>query len=111
MTKQEKHLWHDFLRELPIKFQRQKAIGNYIVDFYCYKAKLVIEIDGSQHFEDAVLKYDNKRTEFLQSLGLNVIRFTNIDIDRNFDQVCENVWNILPPPTSWAPPSKREAFD
>ena len=91
MTKQEKHLWYDFLCKYPIRFQRQKTIDNYIVDFYCHKAKLVIELDGSQHYTEDGLVYDNIRTDILERYDLEVIRFSNMDIDRNFTAVCETI--------------------
>ena len=91
MTRQERHLWYDFLSGFSIRFFRQKPIGKYIVDFYCSKAKLVIELDGGQHFEENGIKYDYKRTEYLESLGLKVLRFSNLDIDRNFREVCEMI--------------------
>ena len=75
MTPEEKHLWYDFLREYPIRFQRQKTIGNYIADFYCAEASLVIELDGSQHYEEKNKESDAERTAFLESYGLTVIRF------------------------------------
>ena len=87
-TRQEKRLWYDFLKGYPVRFQRQKAIGNYIVDFYCHRARLVIELDGSQHFETDAERYDKVRTEFLEIQGLKVIRIANIDVDRNFEGVC-----------------------
>ncbi|MBR5535791.1 MAG: endonuclease domain-containing protein [Clostridia bacterium] len=87
MTRQERHLWYDFLSKYPIKFQRQKVIDNYIVDFYCHKAKLAIELDGSQHYSDAGVSNDEKRTQTLKQYGLTVMRFSNLDIDRNFDAV------------------------
>lgn len=95
MTKQEKHLWYDFLSRYPIRFQRQKTIGNYIVDFYCHKAKLVVELDGSQHFDEQGIAYDAKRTAFLESLGLRVVRFSNHDVDSNFNGVCITVKQIV----------------
>jgi very-short-patch-repair endonuclease len=88
MTKQEKRLWYDFLSTYPVRILRQKVIGSYIVDFYCNKAKLAIEIDGGQHYENAVMDYDNKRTEKLQDFGIGMLRFTNIDINENFEGVC-----------------------
>jgi very-short-patch-repair endonuclease len=91
MTKEERHLWHDFLKTYAVQFNRQKVIGNYIIDFYCDKAKLVIEIDGSQHYEDSEISYDKERTEYLNQLGLKVLRFTNIDINKNFNGVCETI--------------------
>lgn len=88
MTKQEKHLWYDFLCKYPIKFQRQKAISCYIADFYCHSAKLVIEIDGSQHYLPENKKHDEKRTDVLSEYGIEVLRFTNFDIDDKFEGVC-----------------------
>ena len=87
-TRQEKRLWYDFLNRYPIRFQRQKAIRNYIVDFYCHAAKLVIEIDGDQHGEPKSIRYDSKRTADLEQLGLLVLRFTNSDVEHGIDQVC-----------------------
>ena len=93
MTPQEKHLWYDFLSKYPkeYRFQRQKTINNYVADFYCHKAKLVIELDGSQHFTDEGIIYDNERTEILQAYGLTIIRFTNYEIDKIFDSVCKQI--------------------
>ena len=88
LTKEEKHLWYDFLRNYPIRFIRQKVIGKYIVDFYCAKAKLVVELDGSQHYEDSGKAYDTLRTEFLEQYGLKVIRISNLDVNNNFEGVC-----------------------
>ncbi len=88
MTRQEKHLWYDFLSHYPVRFQRQKTIDNFIVDFYCHAAKLVIEVDGSQHFEESGRIYDEERTRVLKSYSLEVIRFTNLDVDKNFSGVC-----------------------
>ena len=89
MTKEERHLWYDFLRDYPVRFLRQKVIGNYIVDFYCNQARLVIELDGSQHFEQAEIIRDKERTEVLESYGLEVLRIPNNEISRNFRGVCE----------------------
>ena len=90
-TPQENHLWYDFLREYPLKFQRQKVVGNYILDFYCNRAKIAIEIDGSQHYEDDGRKYDDRRTEILEKQGIKVLRFSNYEINTSFDEVCENI--------------------
>ena len=87
-TKQENHLWYDFLKLQPCQFYRQRIIGEYIADFYCHKAKLVIELDGAQHYENDALEYDAQRTEYLESLGLIVLRFTNRDVDEDFKAVC-----------------------
>jgi len=90
-TPQENHLWYDFLRNYEVRFQRQKAIGNYIVDFYCFSAKLVIEIDGSQHFTDKEMVCDQQRTDYLEKLGLRVIRISNRQINEEFRAVCEHI--------------------
>jgi len=90
-TPQENYLWYDFLAKYPVRFQRQKPIGNYIADFYCHKAKLVIEIDGSQHYSREGLSHDAFRTEQLEEFDLKVIRFTNTQIDREFREVCEYI--------------------
>ena len=88
MTKEERHLWYDFLRDYPVRFLRQKVIDGYIVDFYCSEAGLVVELDGSQHYEDEALKYDNIRTERLEKRGLTVIRVPNDEVSKNFEGVC-----------------------
>ena len=93
MTKEERHLWYDFLREYRVKFIRQKIIGNYIVDFYCAKANLVIELDGSQHYEEIGIKKDLERTKYLENQGLKVIRIPNNEIKNNFCGVCEFIDN------------------
>ena len=90
-TPQENHLWYDFLSRYTVRFQRQKSIGNFIADFYCHSAKLVIEIDGSQHYTERGKKEDLFRTERLADLGLTVIRFSNRQIDREFRGVCEYI--------------------
>ena len=87
-TREENKLWYDFLSKYEIRFQRQKAIDNFIADFYCYKAKLVIEIDGSQHYTKEAKKKDDFRTEILEGYDLKVIRFTNHQINTNFYGVC-----------------------
>ena len=91
MTKQERHLWYDFLRSYFVPFHRQRAVDRYIVDFYCSKARLVIELDGSQHYTVDGLEYDRLRTEILEKYHLDVLRFTNLEIDREFDAVCEEI--------------------
>lgn len=91
MTPEERHLWYDFLKLLPISFNRQKVIGPYIVDFYCAAAKLVIELDGSQHFEDDALESDAQRDAYLKSLGLTVLRYSNHDVHQRFNNVCEDI--------------------
>ena len=88
MTKEERHLWYDFLRTYPVKFTKQKIICNYIVDFYCAEAKLVIELDGSQHGEAEAIEYDSERTAFLKNYGLTVLRIPNNEIRYHFQEVC-----------------------
>ena len=88
MTPWERKLWYQFLRTYPIRFQRQKAIGEYIADFYCAKAQLVIELDGGGHYTDEQKETDAVRTQALEKMGLQVLRFCNTDIDRNFRGVC-----------------------
>ena len=95
MTEEERKLWYSFLRSLPVKFVRQKAIGNYIVDFYCASKKLVIELDGSQHYEDEGKEYDKVRDAYLQSLGLTVLRYSNYDFHKMYKAICEDIWNHL----------------
>ena len=90
-TKEERHLWYDFLRGYPVRFIRQKIIGQYIVDFYCAKANLVIELDGSQHYEPEEQKKDAERTAFLEGYGLRIIRIPNNEINKNFRGVCEHI--------------------
>ena len=91
MTKEERHLWYDFLRTHPVRFSRQKVLGKYIVDFYSAEAKLVIELDGSQHYEELNVEKDTDRTTFLESYGLTVIRIPNNEVMRNFRGVCEYI--------------------
>jgi len=91
MTKEERHLWYDFLQPHPVRFSRQKILGNYIADFYCAKAKLVIELDGSQHYEDRNAEKDARRTAFLEGYGLTVIRIPNNEVYQNFSGVCEYI--------------------
>ena len=89
MTAQERKLWYRFLRAYPVKFYRQRAIGPYIVDFYCPAAKLAVELDGGQHYgESGPVAYDLRRTEELERLGIRVLRFPNSDVDRKFEGVC-----------------------
>ena len=91
MTKEERHLWYDFLRDYPIRFTKQKILGQYIVDFYCASRKLVIELDGSQHYEPEEIEKDNQRTAFLEKYGLTVIRIPNNAVNENFRGVCEYI--------------------
>ena len=91
MTKEEKHLWYDFLKKLPQTIHRQKVIGKYIVDFYCAEAKLVIELDGSQHSTKSGAEDDFLRDEYLNDLGITVLRYSNIDVCENFEGVCSDI--------------------
>ncbi|MBQ4269033.1 MAG: endonuclease domain-containing protein [Clostridia bacterium] len=95
MTRHEKHLWYDFLQHYPIKIYKQKIIDNFIVDFYCRKACLIIELDGSQHYTEAGEAYDGERTNILESYGLRVLRFSNLEIDRNFQAVCDMIDKVI----------------
>ena len=88
MTKEERHLWYDFLKDLPVNVNRQKVIGKYIVDFYIASKEIVIELDGSQHYEE--------RDAYLSGLGMIVLRYSNDDVNNNFDGVCEDILNRLP---------------
>lgn len=84
-------MWYDFLRKYPVRFSRQKVLGKYIVDFYCARAKLVIELDGSQHFEPGNLEKDTQRTEYLKGYDLTVLRIPNNEVMHNFDGVCQYI--------------------
>ena len=95
MTRQERHLWYDCLKDLPVTFRRQKQFGHYIVDFYCAAEKLVVELDGSQHYEPKGKEYDAERDAYLKSLGLRVLRFGNSDVDVRFDAVRQMIWQEL----------------
>ena len=88
LTPQERRLWYDFLRTYPIKIYKQRIVSNYIVDFYCHKAKLVIELDGSQHYSTDGKQNDEFRTKNLEQYGLCVLRFSNLEVNRNFKGVC-----------------------
>ena len=89
MTKEERHLWYDFLRSYPVRFSRQKILGKYIADFYCPQAKIVIELDGSQHYEPMGLEKDTQRTKYLEQYDITVLRIPNNEIMNNFREVCE----------------------
>ena len=95
MTRHEKHLWYDFLQKYPMKIYKQRIIGNFIVDFYCAAARLVIEVDGRQHETPEGRHYDELRSAFLEEHGLKVIRFSNHDIDTNFMAVCNSIDQII----------------
>ena len=91
MTKEERHLWYDYLKTYPVQFKRQYSVGPYFVDFYCYKARLVVELDGSQHCEIQAMEYDRIRTDYLQKQGFLVLRFSNFDVMTQFRAVCETI--------------------
>ena len=113
MTPWERKLWYKFLRGYSVRFQRQKAIGNYIADFYCAKAKLVIELDGSGHYTEQQKGKDSIRTKNLEAMNLTVVRICNLDIDRSFNEVCEYidllVKKSLPQSASLTAPSSEGA--
>ena len=94
-TPQENRLWYCFLRDYPVRFQRQKTIGHYIVDFYCHKARLVVEIDGSQHYEPQKRENDAQRTAVLEHAGLKVLRYSNREINLEFQAVCRQIDYIV----------------
>ena len=91
MTKEERKLWYDYLRNYPVQFRRQVALGNYILDFYCAAARLAIELDGSHHYELEGQQYDLRRTAYLNSNGIQVLRFSNTDVMRNISGVCQKI--------------------
>ena len=95
MTPWEKKLWYRFLRTYPVKFYRQRTIGSYIADFYCSSAKLIIELDGKQHYTETAMADDEIRTKAFNDLSLTVIRFTNTQIDKNFEEVCTAIDNAV----------------
>lgn len=91
MTKEERHLWYDYLRNYPQKFVRQKIVGRYILDFYCAQAKLAVEVDGSQHYESEGAERDRERTQYLEGFGISVIRIPNNELMCNFRGACEYI--------------------
>ena len=95
MTKEERRLWYDFLKQLPVTVNRQKVIGRFIVDFYCASAKLAIELDGSQHYENENAASDRERDRALNMLGISVVRYSNNEVNRNFDGVCADLLDRL----------------
>ena len=95
MTKEERRLWYESLRLSSVRFYRQKVFGQYILDFYCPKARLVVEVDGGQHTEPEAKAYDAERTAFLESYGLQVLRFSNYEVNCHFAEVCECIGNIV----------------
>ena len=95
MTPHERKLWYLFLRHYPVKFYKQRIIDSYIVDFYCASAKLVVEVDGWQHYEKAGQQYDTARSAVLARYGLTVLRFSNREIDREFPAVCQQIDEVV----------------
>ena len=91
MTKEEKHLWYDYLKNYKVRFSRQKILGKYVADLYCAKANLVIELDGSQHYQEKELDYDKARTEYLSKFNIKVVRIPNNEVNKNFDGVCRYI--------------------
>lgn len=106
-TPWERKLWYDFLRDYPVRFQRQKAVGRYIVDFYCAKSGLVIELDGGGHFTPEQAAYDVRRTAELSAMRLHLLRFLNTDIDQNFYGVCTQIDQAVKSFTRTAPPASH----
>ena len=94
-TPAERTLWFEFLRDLPVKFTRQKPLGRYIVDFYCASRMLVIEVDGDSHYSDRGQRYDETRTADLEALGARVMRFTNTEVMQDFENVCAIINNAI----------------
>ena len=95
MTRQKKHLWYDFLRFYPVKVYKQRIIDDFIADFYCHSARLVIELDGSQHHTDHGREYDEARTEILEKYGICVLRFSNSDVEKYFESVCVTIDSVI----------------
>ena len=95
MTKEERRLWYEYLHDYPYRFRRQVTVGKYILDFYCATAKLAVELDGSQHCEPAQLLYDEQRTAYLDSIGIYVLRFSNLDVLQNLSGVCQQIDMII----------------
>ena len=91
MTPEERHLWYDFLKKLPITINRQKVIGKYVVDFYCASAKIAIELDGSQHYTESATAKDNERDKYLNDFGIKVLRYSNYEFNKNFNGVCDDI--------------------
>ena len=95
MTKEERHLWYDCLKTLPVTVHRQKSLGPYIVDFYIASAKLIVELDGSQHYEQEHQARDAERDDYLKRNGFEVMRYSNADVNYRFQSVCEDIWNHI----------------
>lgn len=88
-TREENHLWYDFLKNYPVQIRRQVPIDRFIADFYCAQAKLIIELDGNHHFTEAGTIYDKERTEYLKKYRIKVIRFSNFEVKTNFEYICK----------------------
>jgi len=99
MTPEERHLWYDFLKGLPVVVHRQKVVGTYILDFYIPSRKLAIELDGAYHFSCSSHRYDDRRSAYLHDLGITVLRYTNHDVDRHFCDVCHDISKHLELPS------------
>ncbi len=95
MTEEERDLWYHFLQRYPYRFQRQKMLGPFIADFYCHAARLVVEVDGLQHYTEEGLAYDKERTLYLEQFNVRVIRFTNREVKERFPQVCETIDSVV----------------
>lgn len=95
LTPQEHKLWYVFLRDYPIKIYKQRIIESFVVDFYCAQARLVIELDGSQHYTEQGKAYDAERSAVLEQYGLLVLRFANNDVDNHFDAVCAQIHSFI----------------
>ena len=108
MTKEERHLWYDFLKGLPLTINRQKVFGSYIADFYIASVRLVIELDGSQHYEMTGPQKDIIRDSYFRELGIVVLRYSNLDVNQNFEGVCQDIlWHIHTSSTASGPPSPQ----
>ncbi len=99
MTKEERHLWYDFLKTYPVKFSRQKVLGKYVVDFYSAEAKLIIELDGGQHYKEDQMQKDAERTAYLEQYGLKIIRIPNNQVNEHFKDVCEYIDGVVNNPS------------
>ena len=91
MTPHERHLWYDFLQHYPVKIYKQRIIENFVVDFYCHRARLAIELDGSQHYTERGKSHDEERSNILEQYGIFVLRFSNADVDESFEGVCHMI--------------------
>ena len=111
MTKEERHLWYDYLRTYQVRFLRQKVIDTYIVDFYCHDARLIVELDGAQHYEPENQEKDRERTKHLESRGFRVIRIPNNEIRNNFTGVCAYIDLCVKRRFTESPSQKSEIFD